>query len=171
MPAQTDPSPDFTASDILSPQAWSGRARRPLGLDVTCTKIAIDFQNLTQQSAEPCLRENLELLREAAGCETAFIARLSEDAGSIADVIAARGAFSQCDPEALRGESLESWSWLRGRRCVMISLLPASCQPTRSSSCALECATLHVKTHPLLVRSWALIPRALWPGGWRGSFG
>jgi diguanylate cyclase (GGDEF)-like protein/PAS domain S-box-containing protein len=115
MPAQTDPSPDFTASDILSPQAWSGRARRPLGLDVTCTKIAIDFQNLTQQSAEPCLRENLELLREAAGCETAFIARLSEDAGSIADVIAARGAFSQCDPEALRGESLESWSWLRGR--------------------------------------------------------
>lgn len=115
MPAQTDPSLDFTASDILSPQAWSGRARRPLGLDVTCTKIAIDFQNLTQQSAEPCLRENLELLREAAGCETAFIARLSEDTGSIADVIAARGAFSQCDPEALRGESLESWSWLRGR--------------------------------------------------------
>jgi diguanylate cyclase (GGDEF)-like protein/PAS domain S-box-containing protein len=115
MPAQTDPAPDLTASDILSPQAWPGRARRPLGLDVTCTKIAIDFQNLSRQHAEPCLRENLELLREAVGCETAFIVTLAEDAGSIEGVVAARGAFSQCDPEALGGESLEGWAWLRGR--------------------------------------------------------
>lgn len=115
MPAQSDPSPDFTASDVLSPQAWAGRGRRPLGLDVTCTKIAIDFQNLTQQNAEPCLRENLELLREAAGCETAFVVRLAEDGGCVDGVIAARGAFSQCDPEALVGESLDGWNWLRGR--------------------------------------------------------
>ncbi len=135
MPAKNDPSPDFTASDILSPQAWAGRGRRPLGLDVTCTKIAIDFQNLTRQNAEPCLRENLELLREAAGCETAFVVRLEEDGASIADVIAARGAFSQCDPEALRGESLESWSWLRARlEHLRMSDIRDSSQPRREQS-------------------------------------
>ena len=40
-------SGDYTASDVLAPQFWTGRAERPPpGLDVACTKIAVDFQNL-----------------------------------------------------------------------------------------------------------------------------
>jgi hypothetical protein len=43
----TTPPPDnpadYTASDILSADAWTGRAPKPvLGIDVVCTKIAVD---------------------------------------------------------------------------------------------------------------------------------
>ena len=43
---------DLTASDILSPQLWSRSSNRPsLGLDVTCTKIAVDFQSMKSEGA------------------------------------------------------------------------------------------------------------------------
>jgi hypothetical protein len=42
-----DKTTEFTASDILSGDAWNGRTTKPaLGLDVACTKIAVDFQNM-----------------------------------------------------------------------------------------------------------------------------
>ena len=116
MPALTDPDPEFTASDILSPQAWSARGpRRALGLDVTCTKIAVDFQNLTPQNVDACLRENLELLREASGCDAAFALMFGPEGTVVESVTAARGMFAQCHPEALEGEVIEDWSWLRSR--------------------------------------------------------
>lgn len=116
MPPLTDPDPEFTASDILSPQVWSARGpRRALGLDVTCTKIAVDFQNLTPQNVDACLRENLELLREASGCDAAFALMFGPEGTVVESVTAARGMFAQCHPEALEGEVIEDWSWLRSR--------------------------------------------------------
>ena len=74
-----DSPAEFTASEILSPQTWVARDKRaPLGLDITCTKIAVDFQNLTRPQLETTLRDNLELLRDAAGCDAAFVAMLKE---------------------------------------------------------------------------------------------
>ena len=65
---------DFTASDILSADAWTGRAQKPvLGIDVVCTKIAVDFQNMRRESLDECVRRNLELLRGATGSDCAFL--------------------------------------------------------------------------------------------------
>ena len=48
---------DLTASDILSPQTWPrrGQIRPSVGLDVICTKIAVDFQGMTALTATDCI--------------------------------------------------------------------------------------------------------------------
>ena len=107
---------DFTASDILSADAWTGRTAKPVvGIDVVCTKIAVDFQNMRRDSMDECIRRNLELLRGATGADCAFLAALSAEDGTIADVQLARSAFAQCRPEGLTGLSLDSFPWLKGR--------------------------------------------------------
>ena len=69
-----DKPADFTASDILSADAWSGRAPKPvLGIDVACTKIAVDFQNMRRETVDECVRRNLVLLRDATGSDCAFL--------------------------------------------------------------------------------------------------
>src|SRR5215470_12288828 len=104
-----DKPADFTASDILSADAWTGRTPKPvLGIDVVCTKIAVDFQNMRQETVGECLRRNLELLRGASGADCAFLAALSPDDLTITDIQAARSAFAQCRPEGLSGTTLES---------------------------------------------------------------
>ena len=47
---------DLTASDVLSPLTWPRRGARPaVGLDVICTKIAVDFQGMTEATAADCI--------------------------------------------------------------------------------------------------------------------
>ena len=107
---------DLTASDILSPQTWSRRGFRPaLGLDVICTKIAVDFQSMTSTTAADCIVANLELLREAARADTAFHISLDLDATAFASVQVARGMLATGNPEQLRGQSMETMPWLRSR--------------------------------------------------------
>jgi diguanylate cyclase (GGDEF)-like protein/PAS domain S-box-containing protein len=115
--APTDPRhTDLTASDILSPQTWPRRGIRPaVGLDVICTKIAVDFQNMTAATAAECIFANLELLREATRADAAFHISLDTDVQSFADVQVARGMLATGNPEQLRGQSLAAMPWLRSR--------------------------------------------------------
>ena len=79
-----DKPADFTASDILSADAWTGRAPKPvLGIDVVCTKIAVDFQNMRKQDLDETIRRNLELLRDATGADCAFLAPLTPDCADL----------------------------------------------------------------------------------------
>src|SRR5712675_1438315 len=111
-----DKPAEFTASDILSADAWTGRAPRPvLGLDVACTKIAVDFQNMRRDQIDDMIRRNLELLREATATDCAFLATFRMDELVIADVQLARSAFAQCRPEGLREASIDSFPWLKSR--------------------------------------------------------
>jgi hypothetical protein len=74
----TDKPGEFTASDVLSPKAWVSRGdRQALGIDVVCTKIAVDFQNIQRSTAAECVQRGLEALREASGSDCAFYASLS----------------------------------------------------------------------------------------------
>src|ERR1700684_1485392 len=92
-----DKPADFTASDILSADAWTGRSPKPvLGVDVACTKIAVDFQNMRREGMEECIRSNLELLRGATGADCAFLATLNPENSTFTDVQHARSAFAQC---------------------------------------------------------------------------
>jgi diguanylate cyclase (GGDEF)-like protein/PAS domain S-box-containing protein len=111
-----DKTAEFTASDILSADAWTGRAPKPvLGLDVACTKIAVDFQNMRKDSVDDCVRRNLELLREATSTDCAFLVALRQDELTIEDVQIARSAFAQCRPEGLVGTSMDTLPWLKSR--------------------------------------------------------
>ncbi len=113
---QSEPFPDFTASDILSPKLWQPQAGRPpLGIDITCTKIAVDFQNLTAANADPVIRQNLDILREATGTDVVFLALLDGSGDRIDSVAASRTLFADCRPQVLKGESLETLPWIRSR--------------------------------------------------------
>jgi diguanylate cyclase (GGDEF)-like protein/PAS domain S-box-containing protein len=115
--APNDPRhPDLTASDILSPQTWPRRGIRPaVGLDVICTKIAVDFQTMTALTALDTLIVNLELLRESTRVDAAFHITLDAESGLIGDVQVARGMLATGNPEQLRGQSLDELPWLKSR--------------------------------------------------------
>src|ERR1700680_214867 len=111
-PPLRDKPADLTASDILSPNAWNGRSAKPaVGLDVACTKIAVDFQNVRRETLNECMRKNLELLREVTASDCAFAAALNPDELNpdnltIRDIQVASSAFSQCRPQELEGENI-----------------------------------------------------------------
>jgi len=111
-----DQTDEFTASDILSSKAWSRRSPRSVvGLDVTCTKIAVDFQSMTETGAEACIRQNLDALREATATDATFIALFDEDLAYIESITTSKGMFAQCRPEILKGEPLDALPWLKSR--------------------------------------------------------
>ena len=108
--------PDLTASDVLSPQTWPKRGIRPAtGLDVICTKIAVDFQSMTAVTALEVIAANLELLREATRTDAAFHIPLDAESGLFNEIQVARGMLATGNPEQLRGQSLESFPWLQSR--------------------------------------------------------
>ena len=57
MPSTTPvKTPEFIATDVLAPGFWAGRAeKQALGIDVSCTKIAVDLQSLTREGTEATL--------------------------------------------------------------------------------------------------------------------
>src|SRR5580704_6908914 len=110
------PSADLSASDVLAPHFWTGKAERPApGIDVACTKIAVDLQNLSREGADECIGRCLEILREATSADAAFALFFDHSATHIESVLSARGHFAQCHPEALRGTPISSLSWLSSR--------------------------------------------------------
>src|SRR5450432_3670394 len=142
-----DKPADFTASDILSADAWTGRAPKPvLGIDVVCTKIAVDFQNMRKHNLDETIRRNLELLRTTTGSDCAFLAPLTPDEMIFTQVRMARGAFAQCRPEALAGATLESFPWLHGRiEHLRLSELRDSASPRKEQAAeAARFAELHI---------------------------
>jgi diguanylate cyclase (GGDEF)-like protein/PAS domain S-box-containing protein len=113
---QGESLPEFTASDVLSSKLWQSRAERPpLGIDLACTKIAVDFQNITAGNADAVIRQSLDILREATNTDAVFLALLDGHGESIDSVAVAKGPFAQCRPEVLKGESLEALPWIRSR--------------------------------------------------------
>src|SRR5688572_10040683 len=106
----------MTASDVFSTGVWSARGGKPtLGVDVACTKIAIDLQNKRRGSTEHTIRESLASLRDSSNVDTAFVWLLSADGTAIDDVYAAHGALAQCRVEAWRSAQLEQFPWLKSR--------------------------------------------------------
>jgi diguanylate cyclase (GGDEF)-like protein/PAS domain S-box-containing protein len=113
---QGEPLPEFTASDILSPKLWQQRAERPpLGIDITCTKVAVDFQNISAGNADAVIRQNLDVLREATNTDAVFLALLDGHGERIDSLATSKGPFAQCRPEVLKGEHLEALPWIRSR--------------------------------------------------------
>jgi diguanylate cyclase (GGDEF)-like protein/PAS domain S-box-containing protein len=107
---------DLTASDVFSTGVWSARGGKPaLGVDIACTKIAIDLQNMRRGSIEPCIRDSLNSLRDSSGVDTAFVWLFSPDGTTIDEVYSVHGALAQCRVEAWRGATVDAYPWLKAR--------------------------------------------------------
>jgi hypothetical protein len=111
----TDSNVEFTASDVLSTDVWSGKSPPAVvGIDVACTKIAVDLQNLRKGSADATIQRNLQNLVDLTISDCAFVAFIGEDA-KFGQVQVARRGLAHCQPEALTGDALADYPWLNGR--------------------------------------------------------
>ena len=107
---------DLTASDILSPQVWPKReVKLANGLDVICTKIAVDFQMMRANNALDTITANLELLREATRVDATFHLMIDNEVGAFSEIQVSRGMLSTGNPEQLKGQPLDSMPWLQSR--------------------------------------------------------
>ena len=107
---------DFSASDVLAPGFWAAtESRSTVGVDVACTKIVVDLQTMTQASAESTLHSALTTLRASAAVDSAFLLLLANDGETVQTVYAKQAALVQGRIEAMRGDSLQQYPWLRGR--------------------------------------------------------
>jgi diguanylate cyclase (GGDEF)-like protein/PAS domain S-box-containing protein len=127
---------DLTASDILSPQAWPKRGARPVvGVDVITTKIAVDFQAITAESAFSTIVTSLEMLREATRVDTAFHIGLDLETDAFGEILVARGMLTTGNPEQLRGQPLDVMPWLRSRLAPLrVSELRDTSEPRADQS-------------------------------------
>ncbi|MEJ0007350.1 MAG: PAS domain-containing protein [Steroidobacteraceae bacterium] len=110
-----DSNVEFTASDVLSTNVWSGKSPPTVvGIDVACTKIAVDLQNLRRESADSTIQRNLQNLVDLTISDCAFLAFIGED-GKFGQVQVARRGMAHCQPDALSGDALADYPWLSSR--------------------------------------------------------
>jgi hypothetical protein len=81
-------------------------------LDVVVTKLAVDLQTLSEETAETTISACLETLREAIDCDAVCIGLFDPDALTLERVFACRAAFSACNPEVIQGLLLDDLPWL-----------------------------------------------------------
>jgi diguanylate cyclase (GGDEF)-like protein/PAS domain S-box-containing protein len=106
---------DTGASDVFAGPFWSSRKGAGLGLDVECTKAAVDLQSLSEKTAETVIPASLETLRRAAGADLAFFALLDDSGERFARSIAARSEAVDPGLPALKGVELAQFPFLLSR--------------------------------------------------------
>jgi diguanylate cyclase (GGDEF)-like protein/PAS domain S-box-containing protein len=84
-------------------------------VDIACTKIAVDLQNIRRNSIESCFRDSLNSLRDSSNVDTAFVWLFNAEGTAIDEVYAAHSALAQCRVEAWRSVALETYPWVQGR--------------------------------------------------------
>jgi len=92
------------------------------GLDLICTKIAVDFQSIEESTVDERLGSGLRDLTDASGADASFIALLNRDSGQIEKVYAGRSSFSTCNPDFLLGRTIGDFPWI-DRRLQHLRLL------------------------------------------------
>src|SRR5215207_9684759 len=93
-------------SGAFTGQFWSSRKGAGLGLDVECTKAAVDLQSLSERTSEVVISTALETLRRATGADIAFLTLLDDAGERFARTVSARGEAVTVDPAALAGREL-----------------------------------------------------------------
>ena len=109
-----NPSDTTVSTGIRQRRPRAGERTRG-AVDALQTKIAVNLQSLDADNYEEALQANIAELPDAAGCDAAFLALVSDDGRNLQPVFAAKAGFAQCTPEVLGGERLEDWPWLVGR--------------------------------------------------------
>ena len=96
----------------------SRRSVTPLrepGLDLTCTKVAVDFQSISLNTADERIVTGLQSLTDVCGADSVFVGLLDPDGNAFEKIYAGRSAFSACNPEVLKGTELTDFPWIKSR--------------------------------------------------------
>ena len=85
------------------------------GLDLICTKVAVDLQTITVTSAAERIKAGMQSLVDACQADAAFVALLDADAQTFKAIYSGRSTFSAANPEVLAGRELAEFPWMKGR--------------------------------------------------------
>ena len=88
---------------------------RIAGMDVLYTKIAVDFQNLTEDNWDETVDSCLLSLREASEADAVFLALMSDDDTKIEKIRQSASSQVECAPGYLIGRTVSKFPWLFGR--------------------------------------------------------
>ena len=91
---------------IARPARRAMRTREP-GLDLICTKVAVDFQSITHSTAEERINAGLQSLTDACGADSVFVALLDDVESAFDKVYLGRSTFSACNPEVLKSRDAQ----------------------------------------------------------------
>jgi diguanylate cyclase (GGDEF)-like protein/PAS domain S-box-containing protein len=106
---------DPAATDVFGEALWAARKGVDLGIDVECTKAAVDLQNLSAATQQIVLAASLESLRRSAVADVVFLALL-DDAGERFDrLTVAQPAGGGFRVEEMRGAELAQFPFLASR--------------------------------------------------------
>jgi diguanylate cyclase (GGDEF)-like protein/PAS domain S-box-containing protein len=103
---------DSTVSNLICQAA---KPNREPGLDLICTKVAVDFQSISINNYGDRFKAGLQALTDACRADAMFIALLDEEASVFDSVYAGRATFSMCNPEVLKDRELADFPWTRSR--------------------------------------------------------
>ncbi|HEX6998921.1 MAG TPA: EAL domain-containing protein [Gammaproteobacteria bacterium] len=88
--------------------------RQP-GLDLICTKVAVDFQSMSVNTADERIKAGLQALTDVCKADSVFVALTDRDGQVFEKVHCGRSMFSLCNPEVLVGRSLDDFPWIKSR--------------------------------------------------------
>ncbi|HEY8521992.1 MAG TPA: EAL domain-containing protein [Gammaproteobacteria bacterium] len=88
---------------------------RQAGLDLICTKVAVDFQSMSVNTADERIKEGLQALTDVCKADAVFVALMDRDGHTFEKVHCGRSMFSLCNPEVLVGRSLDDFPWIKSR--------------------------------------------------------
>ena len=104
-----------TEEVALERRSCSPAQPREPGLDLICTKVAVDLQGIVPANADERIKAGLQSLTDACGADAVFIAIVSDDGIRFDKVYSGRSIFSACNPEVLSGRELADFPWIKGR--------------------------------------------------------
>jgi len=87
-------------------------SRKSGSVDVIFTKLAIDLQTLSEETADTTILAHLETLCEAIDCDAVCIGLFDPDVTTLERMFSVRSTFSACNPEVLQGMSLDDLPWI-----------------------------------------------------------
>jgi hypothetical protein len=150
---------DTEGTDFLATQRVFGAGRPGVGLDVLATKVAVDFQGLTSEGGDNCIKRNLDALRDAAELDAICIVLFNNERTHIERVASSTAVFTPFDPQVMKGDALERFPWLAGGLGhVRIAEIRDTNQPRREQ--ATDAARFASSTCTLLVCGLSLRDRA-----------
>jgi diguanylate cyclase (GGDEF)-like protein/PAS domain S-box-containing protein len=85
------------------------------GLDLICTKVAVDFQCIDETSADERLSAGLKAFTDASGADSTFLALFDPETKQVETVYSGRASFSVCNPDILLGLDISSLPWIGAR--------------------------------------------------------
>src|SRR5688572_33344347 len=85
------------------------------GLDLLCTKVAVDLQSMTAATVEERIPAALQGLTDAWGVDSMFVALIDATAAAFSKIYAGRATFSACNPDVLKDRPLDEFPWLKSR--------------------------------------------------------